>query len=122
MFRNRPSMVQQLQKIEDIFKILKEPFFKDNLVHEHNLATPKSDRKKRLDDLYEKFNKLSGDREVEFYNDFITKCGHYFSLQQQKIDDDPQSNQAKLIKLNIDEQLEVLWRFKRFLIKKKILP
>ena len=100
MFRNGPSMVQKLQNIEDIFKILKEPFSKKPLVYEHSLATPESDRKKRLDDLYIKFNELSGDRKVEFYNDFITKCRHYFSLQQQKIDDDPQSNQAKLIKFN----------------------
>ena len=116
---NRLTRLQQLQKIEDIFKILKEPFFKDNLVHEHNLATPKSDRKKRLDDLYRKFNELSGDREVEFYNDFIKKCWHYFSLQRQEINEDPQSNQARLIKSNIEEQLKILWKFKRFLIKKK---
>ena len=32
------------------------------------------------------------------------------------------SNQAKLIKLNIDEQLQILRTFKRFLIIKKILP
>ena len=117
-----PTSVEYPQNIEDIFEILKKPFFKDNLVHEDNLGTLESDRKKRLYDLYKKFKELSGGREVEFYNDFITKFWKYFSLQQQKIDDDPKSNRARLIKLNIDEQLQILRTFKRFLIIKNILP
>ena len=117
-----PTSVEYPQNIEDIFEILKKPFFKDNLVHEDNLGTLESDRKKRLDDLYKKFIELSGDRKVEFYNDFIKKCWHYFLLQQQEIKKNHKSNQAKLIKFNIGEQLEILRTFKKFLIIKNILP
>jgi hypothetical protein len=113
---NRPSSIQQLQNIVDIFKILKEPFFKNNLV------TSESDKKIRVNDLYKKFNELSGDSKVEFYNDFITKCWDYFLREQQKIDNNPRSNQAKLNKLNIDKQLQILRTFKQFLIIKNILP
>ena len=117
-----PTSVEYPQNIENIFKILKKPFFENLLASSDSLVTSESNITKRLVDLYRKFNDLSGDRKVEFYNDFIKKCWHYFLLQQQEIKKDPESNRAKLIKLNIAEQLKILRIFKKFLIIKNILP
>jgi len=122
MVANRLTKVEQLQNIENIFKILKEPFLQYHILHEDNLSTSKPDKQKIVNDLYIKFNELSGDRKVEFYNDFIKKCWHYFLLQQQEIKKNPESNQAKLNKNNLDAQLQILHEFKNFLITKEILP
>jgi hypothetical protein len=124
---NRPSSIQQIQNIKDVFEIFQDFFYQVLPVGENNLIDSKL---ARVDTLCTKFIELSKERKVErkveFYNDFIAKCRHYFLMQKEKIIIETDLTKKILknheISQNINGQIKILLQLKNKLIEAGYLP